>query len=92
MFLLWTKYPCTNRFNQIDRLASGHERNRFTVHFGNAGLAIVAIERQRERREILVIQMQRQRDFLLPGGFLVREAARRQGAQGVAEMKTSPNE
>ena len=92
MLLLCAKCQGANHFDQIDRLASGHERNRFTVHVDNAGFAIAAIERQRERREILVIQMQRQRDFLLPGGFLVREAARRQGAQGVAEMKTSPNE
>lgn len=55
-------------FDQIDRLASGHERDRIAIYAGNAGFAVVAVECQRKRREILVIQMDGQRNFLLPSG------------------------
>ena len=73
-------------FDQIDRLASGHERDRLTVDCGNAVFAVIAVERQRERREILVVEIKRQGDFLLPGGFFVREADGGQRAQGGTQI------
>lgn len=85
--MLCTERQGADGFNQIDRLASGHERNRLAVHCGKAVLTVAAVERQRERREVFVWQMQRQRNFLLSGGYFVREAARRQGAKCIAEIE-----
>lgn len=75
-------------FDQIDRLASGHECNWFAVDdCGNAIFAVITVTCQRKRQEIFVVQMQRQRNFLLFGRCFVREAAHRQGALGVAETE-----
>lgn len=73
-------------FDQIDRLASGHERDRIAIYAGNAGFAVVAVECQRKRREILVIQMDGQRNFLLPVGRFVCEAVGSQRTQRGAQI------
>ena len=68
-------------FDQIDGLGAGDERSRFAVHGGKAILAVIAVERQRERREILVIQMQRQRNLFLSVSLFVRETGGDQGGR-----------
>ena len=54
MLSLCAERQGADAFDQIDGLASGHKRDRFAVHCGKAVLTIVAIERQRKRREVLV--------------------------------------
>ena len=68
-------------FDQIDGLGVGDERGRLAVHGGKAILAVIAIERQRERRESLVIQMQRQRNLFLSVRLFVRETGGDQGGR-----------
>ena len=75
-------------FDQIDGLGAGDERGRFAVHGGKAILAVIAVERQRERRESLVIQMQRQRNLFLSVRLFVREADGGQRTQrGAADRR-----
>ena len=59
---------------QINGLASGHKCSRFSVHCRDAARTVKTVERQRKGREVLVIQMHRQRNFLLSGGCFIREA------------------
>ena len=74
------------RLRQIDALASGHERDWLAVDAGKAIFAVIAVERQREGREALVIQMHHQRNFLLPGGLFRTELGGRQRRQGGAQI------
>ena len=85
--MLCTERHSADCFNQIDRLVSRHKRNRFAVDASNTAFAVIAVTCQRKRQEIFVVQMQRQRNFLLFGRCFVREAAHRQGALGVAETE-----
>ena len=72
--MLCTERHSTDCFDQLDCLVSRHKRDRFTVHAGDTAFAVKTVERQREGREVFVIEMQRQGNFLLTGGRFVREA------------------
>lgn len=58
--MLCTERHSTDCFDQLDCLVSRHKRDRFTVHAGDTAFAVKTVERQREGREVFVIEMQRQ--------------------------------
>lgn len=79
--MLCTERHSTDCFDQLDCLVSRHKRDRFTVHAGDTAFAVKTVERQREGREVFVIEMQRQEISSCPVGAssvkLVADRARR---------------
>ena len=81
------QYDAVDRFHQVHDPRPGHQRYRLAVYHCETGRAVIAVQRDADLREVLVIQVDCQRNFLLAGGLFVGEAVRRQGLQGALQAR-----
>ena len=87
LFLLGrAKCQCVYGFDEIYCLASGYEGNGLAVNLGYAVRAVIAVERQSEFGEVLIIEVHCQRYFFLTCGLFISELCGRDRLQCRSEV------